>query len=394
MTFTHKHSLYACCVGYVTQAVANNFMPLLFAMFGTDYGISLEKIGLLITINFVIQMAVDFSAAKYTDKFGYRSLIVMAHFAVSAGLGLLGLAPIIAPGNIYPVLVISIVIYAVGGGLIEVLVSPMVEAMPTSNKVGTMNILHSFYCWGQLTVTALSTVYFVAVGVEKWYYLSFLWALIPLFNALLFLKVPVCTLKGDADGSPMKALFTNSMFWLLAVLMICAGASELAMAQWASYFAEMGLGVTKTLGDVLGPCAFAVLMGVSRLMYSRFSLRLNLTKAIGISSVMCAACYFVAALSPYPLVSVLACAVSGFTVGIMWPGVYSLAARKISYGGTTMFALLALAGDVGCTSGPSLVGWISGLLGGGDFAIKMAMLTMAAFPIAMALIIPKLKAKI
>lgn len=391
MRMTHKHSLCACCIGYITQAIVNNLMPLLFATFKTSYGISLDKIGFLITINFVIQMAVDFSAAKYTDKFGYRGLIVFAHFAAAAGLLILGLAPIISGGNIYPWLIASIAVYAVGGGLIEVLVSPMVESLPMENKAGTMSFLHSFYCWGQCGVILLSTLYFVTVGIESWEYLPFIWALIPFFNAFFFLKVPVYKLNGDKKSMGIKRLILSNMFWMLAILMIGAGASELAMAQWSSYFAELGLGVSKTFGDLLGPCMFAVLMGVSRLIYSHVSERIDLTKAITASSLMCIACYAVATLSPYPLICVVGCALCGFSVGIMWPGVYSLASKKYAQGGTAMFALLALAGDVGCSSGPSIVGWISNALGGTDTAIKAALLSIAVFPIVMVVVMRKLK---
>ena len=383
MKLNHKHSLYACCIGYITQAIVNNLMPLLFATFKTSYGISLDKIGLLITINFVIQMAVDFSAAKYTDKIGCRSMIVFAHFAAAAGLVLLGLTPVLSPGNIYPMLIASTAVYAVGGGLIEVLVSPMVEALPIENKAGTMSLLHSFYCWGQLAVTLLSTLFFVTAGIENWRYLAVIWAIIPFLNAFAFLKVPVYVLNGESKGMSMKQLFSSRLFWMLIILMIGAGASELAMSQWSSYFAEMGLGVSKTVGDLLGPCMFAVFMGISRLMYSKISVKFDLTKAITVSSIMCIACYAAATLSPFPLLSIAGCALCGFSVGIMWPGVYSLAAKKFSNGGTMMFALLALAGDVGCSTGPSIVGWLSDALGGTDSAIKIALLSIVVFPVLM-----------
>lgn len=394
MRFNHKHTLCACCIGYITQAVVNNLMPLLFATFKTVYGISLDKIGLLITINFVIQMAVDFTTAKYVDKFGYRGLIIFAHFASAAGLVILGLAPLISHDNIYPVLMTSVVIYAVGGGLIEVLVSPMVEALPIENKAGTMSLLHSFYCWGQVGVTLLSTLYFVTIGIDHWQYLPVIWSLIPLVNAFVFFKVPVYVLNGEHDGVKMKELFKNNMFWMLAVLMVGAGASELAMSQWSSYFAEMGLKVSKTVGDLLGPCMFAALMGFSRMLYSKMSMKTDLAKTLTASSVMCIFCYLLATLSPYPMLSIIGCALCGFSVGIMWPGVYSLASKSYAKGGTMMFALLALAGDVGCSTGPSIVGYISNAAGGTETAIKIGLLSIAVFPVVMVIIIKYLKKSI
>ena len=392
LKLAHKHTLYACCVGYITQAIVNNLMPLLFATFATAYGISLDKIGLLITINFVIQMAVDFTAAKYVSKVGYRSLIVLAHFAATSGLICLSLAPIISPNNIYPMLMTSVVIYAVGGGLIEVLVSPMVEALPIENKAGTMSLLHSFYCWGQVCVTLLSTLYFVTVGIEKWIYLPVIWAIIPFLNAFAFIKVPVYVFDEETTGSQkMRELFKSRLFWIFVILMVGAGASELAMAQWSSYFAEMGLRVSKTVGDLLGPCMFAVLMGIARVLYSRLSTKVDLAKTLTASSFLCIFCYLLATLSPYPMVSIIGCALCGFSVGIMWPGVYSLAAKTYAKGGTMMFALLALAGDVGCSAGASIVGYVSDAIGGTETAIKIGLLTIAVFPLVMVILIGKLK---
>lgn len=391
MKLNYKHSFAACCVGYVTQAIVNNLMPLLFATFATVYGISLDKIGLLITINFMIQMSVDFVSAKYADKIGYRALIVLAHIAAATGLVLMSLAPMFSPDNIYPWLVLSVVAYAIGGGLAEVLISPMVEAMPMENKAGMMNVVHSFYCWGQVLVTALSTLYFVFVGIDKWMYLPALWAVIPFLNVFAFLKVPVYQFGEAQEKTGMREIFKVKIFWFFAILMIGAGASELAMAQWSSYFAEMGLKVSKTLGDLLGPCMFSVLMGVSRLFYSRYSTRLDLKKYISICSMMCIFCYALATLSPYPIVSIIGCALCGFSVGVMWPGLYSLAAKTYAKGGTTMFALLALAGDVGCSTGPSIVGFISNALGGTEMAIKIGLLSIIIFPLAMVVAIRKIK---
>ena len=391
MKFNHKHTLYACCIGYVTQAIVNNLMPLLFATLNQSYKIGLDKIGLLITINFVIQMSVDFSAAKYVHKFGYKSLVIFANIMSFSGLFIFGISSFVMLQNIYPMLVLSVVTYAVGGGLLEVLISPMVEALPIENKEGTMSFLHSFYCWGQVGVTLLSTAYFVFIGIDKWMYLPFLWSVFPLFNVVLFFLVPVYVLDGDGEKTSIVSLLKNKLFWIFAILMIGAGASELAMSQWSSYFAEIGLGVSKTVGDLLGPLMFAFLMGASRTLYSKFSSKINLTNALMLSSVLCVFCYITATVMPNPMVSIIGCALCGFSVGIMWPGVYSLSAKYYRSGGTAMFAMLALSGDVGCTVGPSIVGYISNAMGADEAAIKIALLTMIVFPIVMIFAVSLLK---
>lgn len=385
MKLNYRHTLYACCVGYITQAIVNNFLPLMFVLFSTAYGISTGRLGLLVTVNFLIQMTVDFLSARYTDKFGYRNLVVFAHLSASLGLVLLGLAPIIAPNNIYPVIIASIVLYAVGGGIIEVLVSPMVEALPMDNKAGTMSFLHSFYCWGHVGVVLVSTVVFTIFGIENWCWLSIFWAVIPALNAFAFIKVPIYIFGEEHGGGNLREVLRNKIFWIFVILMLCAGASELSMAQWASYFTEIGLGVNKTLCDLLGPCMFAILMGISRVLYGRISHRVEVSKFIVICSILCIFSYALTTLSPIPVLSVIGCALCGFSVGIMWPGVLSLSAKHCAGGGTAMFAILALAGDVGCSTGPTIVGFVSDALGSTDFGIKMGLLGITAFPIIMIL---------
>lgn len=383
MNFGVKHTFFSCCIGYVTQAIVNNLMPLLFVTFSTVYKISLDKIGLLITINFVLQMTIDFVAAKYIHKVGYREAIVFAHIMATAGLVIFGVAPFISPGNIYPMLVMSIVFYAIGGGLIEVLISPMVEALPMKNKEGTMSLLHSFYSWGHVLVILLSVLYFYVIGMDRWMYLPILWAIIPFLNALLLMKVPIYIYGEEGSVTSMRSIFTKRIFWIFAVLMVCAGASELAMAQWSSYYAEIGLNVSKTEGDLLGPCMFAVFMGISRVLYSKLSDKIKLSNSLIICSALCILCYCVATLVKNPLIAIWGCAICGFSVGIMWPGVYSLAAKDYPQGGTMMFALLALGGDIGCTLGPGIVGYVSEALGGTHDSIKKALLLVIAFPIIM-----------
>ena len=399
---THKHTLYASYLGYVTQAIVNNLPPLLFIVFSQNFGVSLEKIGLLVSINFGVQILTDWACAHILDKIGYRAAAVIAHALCTLGLVLLGVLPQVM--DPYLGLVIAMVLNAVGGGMIEVLISPIVQSLPGDKKAASMSLLHSFYCWGQTAVVLLSTLYFVTAGLSHWPYLAALWALVPLFNLFFFLKVPLFPLVEEGEGMRLKALFSRGAFWLLLLLMVTAGASEQAMAQWASLFAELGLGVTKTLGDLLGPCAFAILMGLSRVFFGSKGAHLPLTKVLTGSALMCVSSYLLAVFSPLPILSLVGCALTGLSVGAMWPATISLSARAFPQGGTAMFAMLALAGDLGCSSGPGLVGlvsnqvqagarWAAGLFqGGAQAALKAGLLVAVAFPILMVLAVALVKA--
>lgn len=373
----YNMTLKACYVGYITQAIVNNFVPLLFLTFQRDYGISLDKIAMLVSFNFGIQLLVDFLAAKFVDKIGYRISIIAAHLFAAAGLLGLGVFPDLFP-NPFHGLLLSIIFYAIGGGLIEVLVSPIVEACPTDQKEAAMSILHSFYCWGHVGVIVISTLFFAAIGVGNWKYLACLWAFIPLLNIVLFSRVPIKILVEEEQKMSTVQLCKSRTFWLLVLLMVCAGASEQGMSQWASAFAENGLHVSKTMGDLLGPCFFAVMMGSARVFYGKAGDRIDLKKFIVLSSLLCIISYLVASLSPIPLLSLLGCGLCGLSVGILWPGTFSIASASCPNGGTTMFALLALAGDLGCGLGPSVVGQVAGLLGGD---LKLGLLAAVIFPI-------------
>ena len=373
----YNHTLVASYIGYITQAIINNFAPLLFITFQNTYNIPLTKIALLITINFSIQLTVDLLAAKFVDKIGYRVSIVAAHFFAAIGLVGLGVFPELF-AEPYTGLVLAISTYAIGGGLIEVLVSPIVEACPTDKKSAAMSLLHSFYCWGHVFVILCSTLFFNVIGIENWKILAFLWAIIPFLNAFYYWQVPIAKLTEDGEGMPVNKLLMTKIFWIFVVLMICSGASEQAMSQWASAFAESGLNVSKTVGDILGPCAFAILMGSSRVFYSKFSEKINLELFMGISSGLCIFSYLLAAFSPYPILALIGCALCGLSVGIMWPGTFSLASANCPKGGTAMFAFLALAGDLGCSTGPAVVGFISEIFRDN---LKYGMLSAVMFPI-------------
>lgn len=383
MQLQYKHTRNACYLGYITQAIVNNLAPLLFVTFQKQFSISLDKIGLLISVNFAMQMLIDALAAKFVDKIGYRTCIVGAHIFCTVGLAGMGIFPFVFP-SAYAGLIAAVLINAVGGGLIEVLVSPIVESLPGDEKASAMSLLHSFYCWGHVSVVLLSTVFFVSVGTEHWTILSALWAIVPLFNTFLFLNVPLNTIHSEEASLPIRKLFSMKLFWVFLLLMICAGASEQAMSQWTSLFAESGLQVSKTMGDLLGPCAFAVLMGVSRAFYGKFGAKLNLKRFIAGSGVLCIASYLFAAFSPMPLLSLVGCALCGLSVGILWPGTFSLSSAYCPQGGTALFALLALGGDVGCAAGPGLVGWVSSLAGG---ELKWGLTAALVFPILLLLLI-------
>lgn len=382
MNQTYRKTITACFVGYIVQAVVNNFIPLLFLTFQRTYGIPLSKITLLITLNFGVQLVVDLLSAGFVDRIGYRAAMVMAHGFAVAGLICLSVLPEALPDPFAGILC-AVILYAVGGGLLEVLVSPVVEACPSEHKEKTMSMLHSFYCWGHVGVVALSTVFFRVFGIDNWKVLALIWAVIPLGNMIAFLRVPIASLAEEGErGYSIGELLGNRLFWVLLVMMISAGASEQAVSQWASAFAEKGLGISKTAGDLAGPMAFAVLMGTSRAFYGKYGDRIRLDSFMGYSSMLCIASYLCISLVPSPLLSLLACSVCGLSVGIMWPGTFSKASSALKRGGTAMFALLALGGDVGCSGGPTLVGLVSGACGDN---LRLGILAGIAFPVLLLL---------
>lgn len=356
----YQKTLYACFIGYTVQAIVNNFVPLLFLTFHTSYAIPLTKITMLVTINFGLQLLVDLLSVGFVDKIGYRVSLVIAHICAAGGLILLTILPDLT-ADPFTGLLIAVMIYAVGGGLLEVLISPVVEACPTDNKEKAMSLLHSFYCWGHVGVVIISTVFLGVFGIANWKILAFIWAAVPIMNAVLFLKVPIASLMEEGDtGMTLKELFSQKIFWILMLMMVCAGASEQAVSQWASTFAEMGLNVSKTVGDLAGPMAFAILMGTARVFYGKYGEKINLDHFMIYSGILCIASYLCISLMPSPMLSLAGCAVCGLSVGILWPGTFSKASASLSRGGTALFALLALAGDVGCSGGPTLVGMVSG----------------------------------
>jgi len=357
---TYKHTLWASYIGYITQAIVNNLPPLFFVIFHENFGLSEGQLGLLITINFCVQIAVDFISIKVLDRIGYRAAAVIAHICCTVGLVGLGLFPAILPGGwSYAGFMFAMGIMAIGGGTNEVLISPIVEALPSESKSSSMSFLHAFYSWGQVGVVALTTVYFLAFGDGNWYVLPALWAIVPFVGLLLFTKVPILQLNAESEDMPLRSLIFRRAFAMFLILMLCAGASEMSTSQWASFFAEAGLSLPKAIGDMIGPCFFALTMGLARTYFGTRKNGYNIRNVLLWSSILCVASYLVTVFSPWPLVSLISCGLCGFTVAQMWPGVYSLASKTFPRGGTAMFALLAFAGDMGCASSPSLVGYIS-----------------------------------
>ena len=391
MKANYQKTVYACFVGYIVQAIVNNFAPLLFLTFENSYHIPLNQITMLITFNFGIQLIIDLLSAKFVDKIGYRVSIVLAHVCSAAGLiGLVILPELFS--DAFNGLFIAVVIYAIGGGLIEVLISPIVESCPSDNKETAMSLLHSFYCWGHVGVVLLSTAFFKVFGIENWKIMALIWAIVPIVNGIVFTKVPIASLIEEGEtGMTIKELCQNKVFWLLMLMMLCAGASEQGVSQWASTFAELGLGVSKTVGDLAGPMAFGFLMGCARAIYGKWGDRIDLDKFMIGSSVLCVICYLCISLSSSAFVSLIGCAACGFSVGIMWPGTFSKASLSLRNGGTSLFALLALAGDIGCSGGPTLVGFVSGLASDN---LKRGILAGVIFPVLLLVGILLLKEKV
>ena len=358
MVKNYKKTLIACYLGFITQAIAANFAPLLFLKFHKDYGIPLGKIALISTMFFLTQLIIDVLCAKYVDRIGYRKSVVASEVCFAAGLVGLAFLPEMFSDPFIGI-IISVIVYAIGSGLLEVLGSPIVEACPFEHKEAVMSLLHSFYCWGSVGVVVLSTLFFAVFGIDNWKWLACIWALLPLYNIYNFATCPIEHLTEEGQGMKIGSLLRVPLFWVSIILMVCAGASELSMAQWASAYAESALGLSKTIGDLAGPSMFAITMGISRVIYGKYGDKMDLMKFMLGSGSLCLVCYLMASISANPIVGLIGCIVCGFSVGIMWPGTISISSKQLPTGGTAMFALLAMAGDLGGAFGPSLVGNIT-----------------------------------
>lgn len=389
MKSKYQKTLIACYLGFITQAITANFAPLLFLTFHRTYQISLGRIAFISTAFFFTQLLVDLFCAKYVDRIGYRRSVIASEVFSASGLIGLAFLPSLLPDP-YVGILISVIIYAMGSGLIEVLVSPIVEACPFDNKESVMSLLHSFYCWGSVGVILLSTIFFAIFGIENWRILACIWALIPLYNTFNFISCPIESLTEEGEGLSIRQLCHIPIFWLALVLMVCAGASEISMAQWVSAYVESALGISKSIGDIIGPCLFAVMMGTSRSFYGKYGENIDLMKFMIGSGALCLVCYLLSALAPLPFLNLVGCAVCGFSVGIMWPGTISIASQKIPLGGTAMFALLAMAGDLGGSVGPGIVGFVTQ---NANDNLKVGMLAGCVFPTVLVLSVLLLKRK-
>ena len=389
MKSKYQKTLIACYLGFITQAITANFTPLLFLTFHRTYQISLGRIAFISTAFFFTQLLVDLFCAKYVDRIGYRRSVIASEVFSASGLIGLAFLPSLLPDP-YVGILISVIIYAMGSGLIEVLVSPIVEACPFDNKESVMSLLHSFYCWGSVGVILLSTIFFAIFGIENWRILACIWALIPLYNTFNFISCPIESLTEEGEGLSIRQLCHIPIFWIALVLMVCAGASEISMAQWVSAYVESALGISKSIGDIIGPCLFAVMMGTSRSFYGKYGEKIDLMKFMIGSGALCLVCYLLSALAPLPFLNLVGCAVCGFSVGIMWPGTISIASKKIPLGGTAMFALLAMAGDLGGSVGPGIVCFVTQ---NANDNLKVGMLAGCVFPTVLVLSVLLLKRK-
>ena len=373
---TANHTIIACFIGYIVQAVVNNFAPLLFLTFQSDYGVPLGQIAMLTAINFTVQLVTDAVSPAVIKRVGYRAAAVTAHFLAAAGILLMAFLPGVMPP--FAGLLLASCIYAVGGGLIEVIISPIVQSCPGDKKEAAMSLLHSFYCWGHLGVVLISSGFFALFGTGHWQVLAVIWAALPVFNLFFFLRVPMYSPEEDGEGGMgLRGLFGQKIFWVLLLLMFCAGSSEQAMSQWASAFAESALGLSKAMGDLAGPCTFALCMGLARAFYAKKAGRLKLSRYMAFCGVLSIGGYVLASLGA-PLLGMLGCGVCGFAVGVLWPGTFSAAAAALPAGGTAMYAFLALAGDLGCASGPAAAGAVADASGGN---LQPAMAFSVVFPV-------------
>ena len=385
----YKKTVIACFIGAISQAIIVNFAPLLFVTFQNIFGIPLEEITVLISLNFITQFSTDLIASKYAKRIGYRKCLISAHLMCGVGLVLMAFLPRVI--NPFVALIMATIIYAVGGGLLEVLTSPLLEACPTKNKSALMSLMHSFYSWGVVGVVIVSTVFFELFGINNWEIMACIWAIVPLGNIILLSTAPMYEISDSGEDKPnYKQLFSQKVFWLIIIIMLCSGAAELAVSQWASTFVEQGFHLSKSTGDLIGVGGFAAFMGLSRVIYSKYANRISLIRAVALSSCLCIVSYLMIGLSNSGAIGLMGCVLCGFSVGILWPGTLSMASEKVVSGGTTMFALCALGGDIGCTSGPALAGFMTGVLGDN---LRLGILCSVIFPVLLLVALGLLKEK-
>lgn len=389
-------TLMAARMGFFTQALVNNLAPVFFVLFRVLYGFSYLQVGILAALNFTLQLFADITSPNLISRFGYRKCAMTAQALCAVGLILMpGLC--ILTGGVYISFIIPVLIYSYGAGMIEVLASPIVEAIPDLPENTKMSMLHSFYSWGQMTCVALTTLALHFIGYERWFLIPVLWSAIPIFGIILFSRARLDMADmAEKESEKGGRLFCRS-FVLMLIIMTCAGASEIAMSEWSSLFAEEALGVSKVAGDLFGPCMFALFMGMGRMCHAKFGERLNLSRLIKACSLLCVICYVGAALLRPAAASLIFCALTGLSVSLMWPGALSLAAAR-NNGGARMYGLLAAFGDIGCIIGPVVTSSVSEFADGNEriraigaayglsadkTALRASLLAMALIPLVM-----------
>ena len=373
--YSYTHTKISCYLGYTSQAISFSIPPLFFAIFNTRLNMSLSQIAFVIFMCFIIQLIVDAVAVKYVDRIGYRKSMIAGQITAASGLLFLGILPEFME-NSYLGFFIAAVFYSIGCGITEVIVSPIIEYLPTKNKAAEMSLLHSSYSWGTVIAILATSFLLVLFGRVNWFVIPVLWALIPFYNIYLCFKVPFPDTIKEHERTRIKDILLNPMFITAMIVMACAGASEHVIFQWASYFAEIGLNLPKVTGDLIGPCMFGVLSGMARLWFGKYGNKKNLSGALVISGMLCTGCYICIVFSPVPLISVIACGVCGLATGLMWPGTLSLTSQILPKGGTAMFGLLAMAGDLGISCGT----WLTGTLGE-LYNLKFGFTVSLIFPI-------------
>lgn len=382
----YKSTIRACYIGNLVGALVTNLSPLLFVILMGSYNLSFEQVGRLVLINFFTQIIADLAFSKPVDTYGVRPFITLGHALVFIGFVMFAFSPRLFPHSPYTGLMLATVVFSCGGGLLELLLSAIVQAVPSDAKAAAMSLLHSFYAWGFIVVVVLTFLMLKLFGSANWPWLFLIWSLVPLFNFFNFLRVPLPPQVPDEHRTSTRVLASTPFFIFVVLGIALGGAAEVSMSQWTSAYAETTLGLSKQTGDLLGLCLFAGLLGLGRVLYGTYGKRFDIWRVMFLGSLFAAGCYLVAALSQHPIVSLVACAFCGLGVALLWPGSVTNAAHRFPFAGASMFAILAAGGDTGAAVGPWLLGLIADQIPT-DFPLsplRVGMVIGTLFPLAMA----------
>lgn len=384
----------ACYATNITMSVIGNLSPLLFLTFRSLYDISYSLLGLLILINFCTQLCVDLIFSFFSHKFNIALTVKLTPVIAFVGLGFYALSPILFSQNIYLGLVLSTIVFSAASGLAEVLISPVIAALPSENPEREMSKLHSVYAWGVVFVILVGTLFLLFCGGTNWQWLAAIFMLVPMLAACLFFTAKLPVLETPERVSGALALLKNKKLWLCFFGIFLGGASECTMGQWSSSYLEQALGLEKVWGDIFGVAMFAVALGLGRTLYGKFGK--NIEKVLFLGGLGAAVCYLVAAISNIPLLGLIACALTGFCVSMLWPGSLIVASERVPQGGVFVYAMMAAGGDLGASVAPQLVGIVTDAVSqnaaAAEFAVelgitseqlgmKTGMLLGAVFPI-------------